>query len=207
LHDTLLIQFTASTAPTDPLSYLLQHVDAQVKQLQAEIRLQIHRHLEVQLRSQMSLQHGIAATISKAAANVPGSGSQRQLHEALLSNFQANMYTNSLAFAQHSRMGGILSSGARSLPTLSPPPTSTTLREVPQRFSALTSRPASVSLIAPHSKPEAPAHTSFKDGPTSKEDLDLQFQRQYRLRQLQYVPLVAIHSTGLKPDQHLNSTT
>jgi hypothetical protein len=166
-----LTQFTAPTALTHPLPYLLQHVDAQVKQLQAEIRLQIHRHLEVQLRSQISLQHGIAATISKAAGNVPGSGSQRQLHEALLSNFQANMYNNSLAFAKHKHMEGILSSGARSLPDLLTSPTSTTLGDVPQRSSAPASLPASA--------------------PTSKEDLDLQFQRQYRLRQLQYVPLAA----------------
>jgi hypothetical protein len=185
-----LIQFTASTAPTDPLSYLLQHVDPQVKQLQAEIRLQIQRHLEVQLRSQMSLQHGIAATISKAAANVPGSGSQRQLHEALLSNFQANMYNNSLAFAKHSRMGGILSSGARSLPDSSMPRTSTTLGDLPQRSSAHASLPTSAQFVAPHPKPEAS---------TSKEDLDLQFQRQYRLRQLQYVFLSELHSTDLAP--------
>jgi hypothetical protein len=154
-----------------------------VKQLKVEIRLQIHRHLEVQLRSQMLLQQGIAATISKAAANVPGCGSQQQLHEALLSNFQSNVLSNSVAFALQNQMGGILSSGAMSYPT--------TLGDRVQRFSAPTSLPTSKPLVAPRQTlPTLEASTQPKllDEPTSKEDLDLQFQRQYRLRQLQYVP-------------------
>jgi hypothetical protein len=52
---------------------------------------------------------------------------------------------------------------------------------------------------------EMPAHPSLKDGLTSKEDLDLQFQRQYRLRQLQYVPLAALHSTRLAPPSTLTA--
>jgi hypothetical protein len=113
-----------------------------------------------------------------------------------LSNFQANMYNNSLAFAQHS-MGGILSPSARSLPDLSTSPTSTTLGDVPQRSSAPASLLASAPRVALPPNLEAPAQPSFKHGPMSKEDLDLQFQRQYRLRQLQYVPLAALYSTWL----------
>jgi hypothetical protein len=167
-----------------------------VNELQAEIRLQILRHLEVQLRSQMSLQQSIAATISKAAANVPGSGSQQQLHEALLSNFQANIFINSLAFAQQNQIGDIVSSGALSLPDSSTKPTSTTLGDLPQRSSAFTSLPASKPLVAPHPNLEAPTQPNLKEGPASKEDLDLQFQRQYRLRQLQYVPLTVSLTPG-----------
>jgi hypothetical protein len=174
-------------------------------QLQEEIQRQIHRHLEVKLRSQMSLQQGIAATLSKAATNVPGSSLQQQLYEALLSNFQDNILNNSLVFAQQNAMGGILYSGARSLPDFSTKPTSTTGGDLPQKSSVFTSLPASEPLVAPHPNPEMPAHPSLKHGPTSKEDLDLQFQRQYRLRQLQYVPLAASHSTGLAPPSTLTA--
>jgi hypothetical protein len=108
-----------------------------------------------------------------------------------LSNFQSNVLSNSVAFALQNQMGGILSSGAMSYPTI--------LGDRIQRSSAPTSLPASKPLVAPRpTLPtlEASTQPKLSDEPTSKEDLDLQFQRQYRLRQLQYVPLTISHSWG-----------